>query len=306
MKNILLETKQLSKKYGEFTALTPTNLSLEKGCIYGLIGKNGAGKSTLLRLIAGQTPLTSGEIVLFGKTGSELEQARKRTGAIVEHPAFYPGLSGRKNLEYYRIQRGIVERNSVDRVLKELDLLEIADKKFKEYSLGNKQRLGLALALLGNPDFLILDEPINGLDPMGIIEIRNLLLELNQKRHISILISSHILSELETMITRVGFIDKGCLIEELEMKELQEKCQKYIEIIVDNSEKAVAILEEKLSLMQYEVLPDHMIHVYENKALIPEISKVLNQHEVAIHSLIERGMTLEDYFIQLIGGNGHA
>ncbi len=306
MKNTVLETKQLSKQYGSVTALSPTNLSLEKGCIYGLIGKNGAGKSTLLKLITGQTPPTSGEVILFHKKGKELEKARKRTGAIVEHPAFYPQLSGRKNLEYYRIQKGITEKSSVERVLKELDLLEIADKKFQDYSMGNKQRLGIALALLGNPDLLILDEPINGFDPMGIIEIRKLLLELNQKKHITILVSSHILSELETMITRVGFIDKGSLIEELEMTELQEKCQKYIEITVDNSEKAVAILEEKLALKHYEVLPDHMIHVYEDKKMIPQISKTLNQHEIAIHSLIERGMTLEDYFIQLIGGNGHA
>lgn len=306
MKNTLLETKQLSKKYNGFTALSPTNLSIEKGCIYGLIGKNGAGKSTLLRLITGQTPPTSGEIILFGKTGNELEHARKRTGAIVEHPAFYPDLSGRKNLEYYRIQKGITEKNSVNRVLKELNLLEIADKKFKDYSMGNKQRLGIALALLGNPDFLILDEPINGLDPMGIIEIRKLLLELNQKRHITILISSHILSELETMITRVGFIDKGCLIEEFEMKELQEKCKKYIEVTVDNSEKTVAVLEEKLSIKHYEVLPNHVIHVYEDKKLIPEISKVLNQNDIAIYSLLEKGLTLEEYFIQLIGGDSNA
>jgi len=306
MGNTLLETKQLSKKYGDFTALSPTSLSIEKGCIYGLIGKNGAGKSTLLRLITGQTNPTSGEIILFGKTGSELGLARKRTGAIVEHPAFYPDLSGRNNLEYYRIQKGITEKNSINRVLQEVDLLEIADKKFKNYSLGNKQRLGLALALLGNPDFLILDEPINGLDPMGIIEIRNLLLELNQKKHITILISSHILSELETMITRVGFIDKGCLIEALEMRELHEKCQKYIELTVDDSGKAVAVLEEKLLLKHYEVLPDHIIHVYKDKKVIPEISKALNQHDIAIHSLTEKGLTLEEYFIRLMGGNGHA
>jgi len=303
MKKTILETTQLSKKYGDFTALSSINLSMEKGCIYGLIGKNGAGKSTLLKLLTGQAIPTSGEISLFGSSGEKLEQARNRVGAIVEYPAFYPELSGRQNLEYYRIQKGIVEKNSVNRVLEQLNLLAIANKKFKTYSLGNKQRLGMALALLGNPDLLILDEPTNGFDPMGIIEIRQLLLELNQKQQMTILISSHMLSELENIITRVGFIDKGCLIEELQMEDLQEKCQTYIELNVDHAEKAVAILEETLALTEYEVLPNQVIHVYGNKELIPRISKVLNENEIAIYSINEKEVTLEDYFIQLVGGN---
>ena len=301
----VIETKQLTKKYKNFMALTPTNLTLEKGCIYGLVGRNGAGKTTLLKMLLGQATPTSGEISLFGKTGSDLGQVRKRIGAIVERPAFYPNLTGKQNLEYYRIQKGIAEKENVDKVLREMNLTEFANKKFKHYSLGNKQRLGLALSLLGNPDLLILDEPINGFDPMGIIEIRKLLLELNQRRHITILISSHILSELENMITRVGFIDKGQLIEEMEMDELRKKCQRYIEMKVDKSEKAVAILEKELGLTEYEVSKGHVVQIHTSKDFIPKISKALNLSGIEVHSIVEIEHSLEDYFIGLVGGEQH-
>jgi len=301
----VIETRQLSKKYKHITALSSTNLTIEKGCIYGLVGKNGAGKTTLLKMLLGQTTPTTGELSLFGKTGSELANARKRIGAIVEHPAFYPNLTGRQNLEYYRIQKGISEKGSVNRVLKDMGLEELADRKFKAYSLGNKQRLGLALSLLGNPDLLILDEPINGFDPMGIIEIRRLLLALNQKRHITILISSHILSELENMITRVGFIDKGQMIEEMEIDELRKKSQRHIELKVDHSGKAVAVLEKALGIMKYEVLLDHVVQVHAEKDFIPKISKALNDAKVEVHSITEIEYSLEDYFIGLVGGVQH-
>ena len=303
MSQSILETKGLSKKYGAFTALKPLDLQLEKGCIYGLIGKNGAGKTTLLKMLAGQALPTSGEINLFGKKGKALNSARKRMGAIVEHPAFFPDLTGRQNLEYYRIQRGIVEKNSVAVALRDMGLLDIADKKMKSYSLGNIQRLGIALALLGNPDLLILDEPINGFDPMGVIEIRQLLLELNQKRHITILLSSHNLFELEMLITKVGFLDKGVLIEELSMKDLRKKCQSIIEVKVNHSEKAIAVLEGKLGISDVGVLPEHTIQIQGKKELIPQISKILNENAIEIYSLREVAVSLEAYFIQLIGGN---
>ena len=301
----IIKTTQLSKKYKNVTALSSTNLTIEKGCIYGLVGKNGAGKTTLLKMLLGQTTPTTGELSLFGQSGSELANARRRIGAIVEHPAFYPYLTGRQNLEYYRIQKGITEKENVERALKNMGLTEFADRKFKTYSLGNKQRLGLALSLLGNPDLLILDEPINGFDPQGIIEIRKLLLELNQKRHITILLSSHILSELENMITRVGFIDTGRLIEEMDMTELRQKCQRYIEVKVDNSEKAVAVLEQKLDVTDYEVLEGHVIHIHGREDFIPKVSKVLNDADIKIYAVTEIGQSLEDYFIDLVGGMPH-
>jgi len=298
----VIETKNLSKTYKNFTALAPTNLSLEKGTIYGLVGRNGAGKTTLIKLLLGQTTPTTGELTLFNQTGADLAGARRRIGAIVEHPAFYPNLTGRQNLEYYRIQKGITEKANVEKVLNEMGLSELADRKFKAYSLGNKQRLGLALALLGNPDLLILDEPVNGFDPQGIIEIRKLLLELNRKRHMTILMSSHILSELENMITRVGFIDKGRLIEEMDMDKLRQKCQRYIEVKVNNSEKAVVILEQKLGLIEYEVLQGHVIHVQGSEDLIPKVSRALNDANIDVYAITEIGQSLEDYFIDLVGG----
>lgn len=298
----VIETKNLSKTYKNFTALAPTNLSLEKGTIYGLVGRNGAGKTTLIKLLLGQTTPTTGELTLFNQTGADLAGARRRIGAIVEHPAFYPNLTGRQNLEYYRIQKGITEKENVEKVLNEMGLSELADRKFKAYSLGNKQRLGLALALLGNPDLLILDEPVNGFDPQGIIEIRKLLLELNRKRHMTILMSSHILSELENMITRVGFIDKGRLIEEMDMDKLRQKCQRYIEVKVNNSEKAVVILEQKLGLIEYEVLQGHVIHVQGSEDLIPKVSRALNDANIDVYAITEIGQSLEDYFIDLVGG----
>lgn len=301
----VIKTKQLNKTYKNVIALSSTNLTVEKGCIYGLVGRNGAGKTTLLKLLLGQTTPTTGEVTLFGKTGTELASARQRIGAIVEQPAFYPNLTGRQNLEYYRKQKGIAEKENVEHVLNNMGLAEFADQKFKAYSLGNKQRLGLALSLLGNPDLLILDEPINGFDPQGIIEIRKLLLELNQKRHITILISSHILSELENMITRVGFIDKGRLIEEMNMDELREKCQRYVEIKVDNSEKAVAILEQKLGITKYEVLQGNVIHIYGSEDFIPKISKELNLEDIEVYAITEVGQNLEDYFVELVGGVHH-
>jgi len=304
MKNVI-ETRQLSKKYKEFTALAPTNLTLEKGCIYGLVGRNGAGKTTLIKLLLGQAAPTTGEITLFGKTGRELASARRRVGAIVEHPAFYPNLTGRQNLEYYRIQKGITEKENVDKVLNEMGLNELADRKFKAYSLGNKQRLGLALALLGNPDLLILDEPINGFDPQGIIEIRKLLLELNQRRHITILISSHILAELENMITKVGFIDQGRLIEEMPMDELYQKCRSHIVLKVDQVEKAIAVMERDLGLSEYDVKSEGVIHVHADESFVPKISKVLNQADVDVLAIQEIGQSLEDYFVGLVGGVSH-
>lgn len=302
---VAIKTKHLSKKYKDVTALSATDLTIEKGCIYGLVGRNGAGKTTLLKMLLGQATPTTGDISLFGKSGSELNDARRRIGAIVEQPAFYPNLTGRQNLEYYRIQKGISEKENVERALKNMGLTEFADRKLKTYSLGNKQRLGLALSLLGNPDLLILDEPINGFDPQGIIEIRKLFLELNQKRHITILISSHILTELENLITKVGFIDKGRLIEEMEMAELRQKCQLYIEVKIDNSEKAIAVLEQKLGITDYEVLQDHVIHIHGSEDFIPKISKVFNDADIEVYSITEIGQSLEDYFIDLVGGVQH-
>ena len=212
----VLTTQALTKRYGAHTAVDRVDLAVNRGEIYGLVGRNGAGKTTLIRMVTGQTLPTGGALALFGASGGkELSAARARTGVMVETPSFYPYLTARQNLEYYRIQRGIPGKNVVDQVLSEVDLADTGKKTFKNFSLGMKQRLGLALALMARPDFLLLDEPINGLDPEGIVEFRNLLLRLNQERQTTILISSHILSELANLATCYGFIDNGVMLEQI-------------------------------------------------------------------------------------------
>ena len=305
MQQYVIETQQLSKKYQQQIALQPTNLKIAKGEIYGLVGRNGAGKSTLLKLLTGQVAATEGEILLFGQGGKATEKERRRLGAIVEQPAFYPNLSGRKNLEYYRRQRGNVDPAVVQAVLEKLQLVEIAERKFKEYSLGNKQRLGLALALMQEPDILILDEPINGLDPLGIIEFRQLLLELNRTKNMTIIISSHLLAELETMITKVGFIEQGELLAEKTKSELEKECQEYIEVVVNNAEKAAAILESVLGLSALEVLTEGKLHIFNGAEQLPAISKALNQHDIDVFKIESHQGSLEDYFTKLVGGRAH-
>ena len=230
MANEILVTRGLTKRYGNHLAVDHVELSIQKGQIYGLVGRNGAGKTTIIRMVTAQTVPTEGEVSLFGASGErELSKMRARTGAMVETPSFYPYLTARQNLEYYRIQRGIPGRRVVDEVLEEVDLAGTGKKTFKNFSLGMKQRLGLALALMNRPDLLLLDEPINGLDPEGIVEFRNLLLRLNQERQTTILISSHILSELANLATCYGFLDNGMMLEQISARALEEKCRACIE-----------------------------------------------------------------------------
>ena len=216
MAECVLATRGLTKRYGQHAAVDRVNITLEKGQIYGLVGRNGAGKTTIIRMVTAQTPVTSGEIELFGATApAELSRMRSRTGAMVEIPSFYPYLTAHDNLEYYRLQRGIPGSHVVDEALEAVRLHDTGKKKFKQFSLGMKQRLGLALALMNRPELLLLDEPINGLDPEGIVEFRNLLLDLNRQRETTILISSHILTELSALATCYGFLDGGRLLEDL-------------------------------------------------------------------------------------------
>ena len=231
MAEVIAKATDVEVIYGDKPALDKINMSVKKGDIYALIGKNGAGKTTLLRLFTGQNAPDYGIIELFGKKGTHgLNEARKRTGAIIETPAFYPFFSAERNLEYYRIQRGIDDPSIVETVLKETGLYEAKDKKFKNFSLGMKQRLGIALSLMHDPEFLILDEPINGLDPAGIVEMRKLMLRLNKENGLTIIISSHILSELANMATCYGFIDHGQILQEMSAEELEAKEKSYVKV----------------------------------------------------------------------------
>lgn len=302
----ILVTRGLTKEYGKFTAVNSANLSIKKGEIYGLIGRNGAGKTTILRMIAGQSIPTSGEIELFSETNN-LVKVRTRIGSMVEEPSFFPYMTAHQNLEYYRLQRGIPgESNYVDDILKEVGLKDVGKKKFKSFSLGMKQRLGLGLALMSNPDFLILDEPVNGLDPMGIVEIRNLLLKLNSERNMTIIISSHILSELSNLATNYGFIDNGIILEELSSEDLHEKCKACIEIKVDNPSKVTALLEKELKCNEYEVLPSNIIHIYSYIEDPSIISDLVVKNGIKLMCMEIKGQSLEDYFISIVGGNKNA
>lgn len=225
MEDVLLQTIDLTKKYKDQMALAHVNLTVRKGDIYGFIGQNGAGKSTLLRVVTSLARPTSGVVSLFGESsGAGLIEARKRVGAIIESPTLFPDMTARDNLEVHRLQRGIPGKSCISKTLELVGLQDTGNKKAKNFSLGMKQRLGLAIALLGDPELLILDEPTNGLDPMGIVQLRELIKGLNREKGLTILISSHILSELHQLATTYGIIHKGKLLEQISHEELNVKC----------------------------------------------------------------------------------
>lgn len=306
MAETILKTNNLTKKYHNNTVVNNANIEINQGDIYGLVGKNGAGKTTLLRIILGLTMPENGEIELFGEASENgLNKARMRTGSIIETPSFFPYLSARKNLEYYRIQRGIQEKDCVALSLKAVGL-EDNNKKFKNFSLGMKQRLGLALAIMGSPDLLILDEPINGLDPTGIVEFRELLLKLNKERNTTIIISSHILGELSQLATKYGFIHNGNLIEQISATELNEKCRHHLSIKVDDTAKAIVVIENQLGCSDYEVLNDNEIRLYECVDTPEVVTEALIKAGVKVSKINQVGANLEKYFIDLIGGAHNA
>lgn len=307
MNDLVLHTKNLTKKYKNHIVLNNVNIKINRGDIYGLIGKNGAGKTTLMRIITGLSLQDSGEIELFSKTSKdELNKERMRTGCIIETPSFFPYLSGKKNLEYYRIQKGIPEKDCVDKMLNTVGLSDAGNKKFKHYSLGMKQRLGLALALIASPDFLILDEPINGLDPVGIVMFRDILKKLNIEKNTTILISSHILGELSQLATTYGFIDNGKLIEQISAKNLEEKCREYLLVKVDDAAHASIILEKNLNCTSYQVLPENEIKIFKYLDKPEMISEAFIKNSIKLYSISKTSANLENYFMDLIGGGINA
>ena len=306
MSEPIVVTRALTKKYGAAAAVEDVDLCLEKGQIYGLVGRNGAGKTTIIRMLTAQTLPTSGEIELFGETTPQgLSTARARIGAMVEIPSFYSYLTAAENLEYYRRQRGIPGPGCVEQVLEQVGLQDAGKKKFKQFSLGMKQRLGLGLALMNHPDVLLLDEPINGLDPEGIVEFRNLLLDLNRQRETTILISSHILSELSNVATHFGFLDKGHMLEQISAQKLQEKCRACLQLTVDDASRAALALEQRLGTRDYEVLPGNVLRLYDFLERPQVVAATLAETKVALLGLESRSANLEDYFLSLIGGVHH-
>ena len=302
----VIATYGLKKAYGACMALDGANMQVRRGDIYGLVGRNGAGKTTLMRMLTGQSQPSGGEMELFGASGKDMRGQRSRAGCMIEVPSFAPFLTARENLEYYRLQRGIPGRQAVDEVLEQVNLADMGKKKFKSFSLGMKQRLGLALALMNHPDLLILDEPINGLDPEGVAEFRQILRTLNQERETTILISSHILPELSNVATRYGFMEQGRLLEEISAETLHDKCRTCLRLEVDDAARAAAVLQTELGTDKFEVLPGGVIQLYDCLEDPKRASYALAQNGVALLAMEQKGADLEAYFLNLIGGGRHA
>lgn len=297
----ILETENINKKYGQFNALNNLNMHIPKGAIYGLIGKNGAGKTTLIRIICGLQKVTSGKYTIYGISDNsrKIVEARKRLGGIVETPSICLDMTAEDNLkEQYKII-GLPSYDNLEEILKLVKLNDTGKKTAKHFSLGMKQRLGLAIALVGNPDLLILDEPINGLDPEGIIDIRELILRLNKEKGITFLISSHYLDELSKIATFYGIIDKGRIIKEIDKNELEQNFRKRTQITITNLKECVKYLEEKR--LSYKVISDNTIDIYE-KINVSELVIELSKRNCTVNDYQEKGESLENYYLNLIGG----
>ncbi|ADL53882.1 ATP-binding cassette domain-containing protein [Clostridium cellulovorans] len=297
----VLVTEQLTKYYGNEKVVNNVNMKILPGEIYGLVGKNGAGKTTIMKMVLSMVNTSKGMIKLFDSHSKNNINQHFRIGAMIENPAFYPYFTAKQNLEYYKIVKGLPKEVDVNEVISMVGLSDARDKKFKKFSLGMKQRLGLALALLGNPDLLILDEPINGLDPEGIKEIRDILIKQNKELGTTIFISSHILSELSQLATKYGFIDKGELIEEITAEQLEEKCTHYIEVKVSDAKRTSKVLEEKLKCTTYEIVDDRQIKIFNFNKNSNQINRILLENDIDVYSLEMNGISLEEYFLELIG-----
>lgn len=296
----VIKTENLSKKYGKFLAVDQVNMVVNQGDIYGFIGKNGAGKTTFMKIICGLAKPTEGEIELFGS--KELQKGQQRIGCAIENPALYPDFTARENILYYNRALGIASDDNVDELLKLVGLTDTGKKKVKKFSLGMKQRLAIAIALVGNPDLLVLDEPINGLDPYGIREVRELLLKLNQEKNITILISSHILGELTKIATKYGIISKGALVDEFEAEELVDRCKQCIKIEVNEIEKAAYVLEHKVQSNDYKVYGNNTICIYDKIDNPGYVNKLLVEEGIIVNHLAFDGQDVESYFIKMMGG----
>ena len=300
----VIQTMGLSKRYKNKWAVNHLDLRVEQGDIYGFIGRNGAGKSTTLKLLCGLASPTQGQALVFGKPVRD-PVARRRVGALIEQPGLYPDLSGRENLRLYATLLGLDSPGrQVEETLGTVGLDPQEKKPVRHYSMGMKQRLGVAMALLGGPDLLLLDEPINGLDPEGIRAMRELLLRLNREQGLTILISSHILGELSKIATRYGIIQEGQMVEQITAEELGQKCTDYLHLRADQPQKAAALLERELHLSRWEMQPEGEIRIYDT-ADAKAVGQILTQAGVAVEEMGLHRQDLEGYFLERMGGSGH-
>lgn len=302
MSNVILRTDRLVKQYNNKLAVDNVTMTIEKGKIYGFIGENGAGKTTTIRIIMGLTEATSGSLEIFGeKTKAGLIKARKRIGTLVERPILFLDMTARENLELQSILYGQKNKEIVDKLLKRVGLFDVGNKKVKDFSLGMKQRLGIAMALVQEPKFLILDEPVNGLDPTGMIDVRELLISLKEKDGITIIISSHILAELYQLATDYIIISNGRIVAQLTLDELNNKCSKYLSIQTDSIDVAVNVIKDKLKTANFTV-NKNTIKIYDSIDDVKGIAQALFDAGVVVTEFKTVGKTLEEYYIGLLGG----
>lgn len=297
----LLQTNGLTKQYGRKNAVDHVNLHVRQGAIYGLIGRNGAGKTTILRMIAGLASPTAGEIALFGETGKRALYMTSRIGTLIETPGLYPNMSAAENLRLKCLALGVRKKGVIAELLDTVGLNGAGNKRVKNFSLGMKQRLGIALALVGDPDLLVLDEPINGLDPQGIVEVRETLARLNRERGITFIVSSHILEELSKIATDYGIIHNGVLLQELTQEELLTRCSERIELRTDDTKRACVVLEE-MGIRSYKVADAGTIQIFERLNDSGSITMQLAQKGIKTLSITVRNEALEDYYLNLTGG----
>lgn len=294
----VLQTKGLTKVFGKRAAVNGIDLNVRRGDIYGFIGRNGAGKTTLIRMVAGLAHPSKGSILLF--ESDDLDNQRRKTGTMIENPAVFPSMTAKQNLNYYCLLLGLDPNKNVNEMLTLVGLQDAGKKKAKNFSLGMKQRLAIAISLLDNPEFLMLDEPINGLDPTGIKEIRELVLKLNQDRKITILISSHILGELSKIANRYGVINNGVMVAEFTNEELESKCKGELEIKVDNVEQAKKIIAGIVKASAIQIIDDKTIHITEDLDKAGMINMELAKNGIVVNSSSVIGQDLEAYFMQLM------
>lgn len=300
----IIETKDITKSYGKYQVLNKLNIHVKENSIYGLIGKNGAGKTTLIRIICGLQDPTNGTYFInkIDNKAKDISLVRKKIGAIIERPSIYEEMNAKDNIICQMKLVGLTNYQDVSKFLDVVGLSNVGNKKVRYYSLGMKQRLGIALALVNNPNILILDEPINGLDPEGIIEIRELILKLNKEKHITILISSHYLDELSKVATHYGFIDKGRIIEEISSEELNKKLTSFIELKVNNLKSFTNYF--KNNNIPYEIKDNNIINIYKDYNIQKFITELTNNN-LEIESITKKNESLEEYYINLIGGNNN-
>lgn len=298
----IMTTQNLTKKYGEKAAAKDINIHIREGEIYGLIGRNGAGKTTIMRMLSGLSNPTEGSFSLFGKTGKDALKEMKNVGVLIEHPGLYPNMTAYENLRLKAIAMGCDNKKYIDEILELIGLTDARDKKAKSFSLGMRQRLGIGLALIGDPKIIILDEPINGLDPQGIVEVRKMLEKLRDEKKITIMISSHILDELGKLADSYGIIHEGNLVDEFTVDELHKRCGRYIAINTDDNNSAIELIKSN-GFNDVDIDEDGFIRINDRLDDVQLLVKMLVEKDLVPNHVTVKDISLEDYYLNVTGGS---